>query len=212
MSEWVGSGFQAAGPAERGTGPERRRLRRMLRGRHVFVMVISVVALVVGSSVAVAMVARSVAHPESVRPVVSFASGIVRMGNSSSGTAIVARSKMVPGDIVTGQVVISNGSLRQAKFHLYTRNLVDTPGPGGGRLSQKLLLRVKRVGRVSRRATVYNGVFGGLKSVSLGRFAPHESRRYAFTVTFPAGATATDNGYMASTVSVRFDWSTSLKR
>lgn len=203
----------AATGTARGSGAPRRRLRRLLRGRHVFVILVSLGVLVVGSSVAAAMVARSLVHPETVRPVVSFASGVVKMGNSSSGTAIVSRSKMVPGDAVSGQVVISNRSLRQAAFHLYARNLVDAPGPGGGRLSQKLLLRVKRVGRSSsRRATVYYGVFAGLKSVSLGRFAPRESRRYAFTVTFPAGVTATDNRYMASTMSVRFDWSTPRNR
>lgn len=199
--------------AAHGAGFERRRLRRVLGGRRVFVVVVSLGALVVGSSVAAAMVARSLVLPETVRPVVSFASGGLRMSNSNSGSAILTRSKMVPGETVTGQVVISNSSLRQAEFQLYTRNLVDTPGSGGGRLSQRLLLRVKRVGRVSsRRSTVYNGVFAGLKSVSLGRFAPHESRRYAFTVTFPVGAAVTDNRYMASAMSVRFGWSTSRKR
>ena len=190
----------------------RRRLRRLF-GRHVFAVAVSIAVLVGGSSVAVAMMARSIADPEMVRPVVSFASGVVQMGNSIAGSAVVSRAKMKPGDTVSGQVIISNGGVRAAEFHLYARNMIDTPGPGGGRLSQRLMLRIKEVGRVSsRRATVYSGVFGGLKSASLGRFAPHESRRYVFTVTFPVGTTAVDSTYMASSLSVRFDWSTSVRR
>jgi hypothetical protein len=193
--------------------PCRRRLLRLFMGRRVFVAVISIGVLIGASSVAAAMITRSLVHPETVRPVVSFASGVVQMGNSIAGSAVVSRSKMVPGDTVSGQVIISNGGVRAAEFHLYARNLIDTPGPAGGRLSQRLMLRIKRVGRVSaRRATVYNGVFRGLKSASLGRFAPHESRRYVFTVAFPVGTSALDSTYMASSMSVRFDWSTSVRR
>ncbi len=185
---------------------DRRHLPIFLRGRRLAGAIVCMAVLAAGAGVAAAMAGDGGGPAALVKPEVSFASGCVSMMNSSSGNAIVSRQKMVPGDRVSGQVVISNKGRRRARFYLRLGNLTDTPGPFGGRLSEKLVLTVERL-RGARRVRLFSGEFADLSRVYVGLFRPRERRRFVFTVSFPDAGAGQDSKYIRSSMSVVFEWS-----
>jgi hypothetical protein len=80
-------------------------------------------------------------------------------------------------------------------------DLVDTPGPAGGRLSDALRVTVVQRGNSS---PVYDGPMRGLQA-SLGTWAPDEERTYDVTVSLPDHDTG-DDAYQLSEVTATFEW------
>ena len=81
-----------------------------------------------------------------------------------------------------------------------TSALLDAPGPGGARLSDRLQVVVRDD---TAGAVRYEGTLADLQAVDLGTFRPHESHRFRLTVAFPAAAGTTPT---TSSLSVTFDW------
>ena len=134
-------------------------------------------------------------------------SGRVRIRNSRGGDALVGMRGMVPGAHVAGTVKIGNASKKQgARFYLGLSKLIETQGTGGGRLSYRLVLVVRRLSLKRRPRLVYSGPLRQMPLLKLGTFRPRETRTYTFTVRFPQGDAATDNSFQAATTSLRFTW------
>ena len=135
------------------------------------------------------------------------AAGKVKIKNSRGGDALLGMQHMLPGDRVSGTVRIGSASKKaRARFSLGLSKLVETKGPGGGRLSYRLVLVVKRL-RSGRRAQVlYWGPLRRMPLVKLGKLRPRETRRYKFTVLFPEGPSSLDNRFQGSAVSLQFTW------
>jgi spore coat-associated protein N len=169
--------------------------------------------LIAGVVLAAAMAAASVhgaGHPPEAQA--RLANGTLSLSNSLNGGAVLTAQNLKPGDSRTGQVTVNNTGSLDGAFSLAQANLVDTPGPFGGRLSDGLQLSVEQISAGgSTVSSVYSGVLSGLGTRQLGTLAAGESRNYRFTATFPDGGHppapgAGDNGFQRSAVQVDYVW------
>jgi hypothetical protein len=133
-------------------------------------------------------------------------SGRVHIKNSRGGDALVGMQGMLPGESTSGTVRIGNASKVRARYSLGLSRLVESPGAGGGRLSYRLVLTVKRLSAQRRPQLIYTGPLREMPMLKLGVFRPRESRIYSFTVLFPEGGPSMDDSYQRATTSLQFDW------
>jgi hypothetical protein len=133
-------------------------------------------------------------------------SGRVKIRNSRGGDALVGMQGMLPGDHVAGTVQIGNASKVRARFYLGLSRLVETQGAGGGRLSYRLVLTVKRLSTTRRPQLIYSGPLRQMPLVKLGVFRARETRTYRFAVLFPDGGTSMDDRFQRASTSLQFTW------
>jgi len=133
-------------------------------------------------------------------------SGRIRIKNSRGGDALVGMQGMLPGDHTSGTVNIGNASKVRARFYLGLSRLVETQGAGGGRLSYRLMLTVKRLATNRRPQLVYTGPLRQMPLVKLGVFKPKETRTFRFSVLYPAGGTSGDDRFQGASSSLQFTW------
>jgi hypothetical protein len=133
-------------------------------------------------------------------------SGRVRIKNDRGGDALVGMQGMLPGDHTSGTVKIGNASKVRARFYLGLSRLVETSGTGGGRLSYRLVLTVKRLATNRRPQLVYSGPLRQMPLVKLGVFRGRETRTYRFAVLFPEGSPSMDDRFQAASTSLQFTW------
>ena len=161
-------------------------------------------ALVV-AAFAVALIDPHGSRAETARAMASGATGALSIANSGEGRAILDASALRPGATVTGTVTIGNAGRVAGRFAVRPSGLTETPGAGGGALSQQLQLQLTDVTVPAQPKLVYTGTPAGLSAVDVGDLAAGESRTFALTATFPAGAD--DNRYQGATVSFGLQWS-----
>jgi hypothetical protein len=192
---------------ERGTTDTQRRHSGLGRSgrlgrRGLAVVAAAVVVLVLLGTVAYAAVKPS--NDDAFRQLAR--SGRVRIKNSRGGDALVGMQGMLPGDSTSGTVRIGNSSKVRARFYLGLSKLVETSGAGGGRLSYRLVLTVKKVAARHRPQLVYTGPLREMPMLKLGVFRPRENRTYLFSVAFPEGGPTLDDTYQQATTSLQFNW------
>jgi hypothetical protein len=132
--------------------------------------------------------------------------GKIKITNSLGRKPIVGKLGMAPGERVSGTVTIGNASRVRANFFLGLSKLVEAPGAGGGHLSYRLVLTVKRVYPNRRPQLVWTGPLRQMPMVKLGKFLPREKRTYSFIVLFPAGGTSADGRFVRASTSLDFNW------
>lgn len=185
--------------AQKGT-----RLGGRLGRRGLTAALLSAVVLVLLAAVAYAAV-KGPSDQSAAR--LFSATGKVKIKNSRGGDALLGMQHMLPGDRVSGTVKIGNGSRKaRARFYLGLSKLVETKGPGGGRLSYRLVLVVKQLSSRRRAKVLYRGALRRMPLMALGTFRPRETRTYKFTVLFPEGPSSLDNRFQRSAVSLQFTW------
>ena len=133
-------------------------------------------------------------------------SGRIRIKNSRGGDALVGMQRMMPGDHAAGTVNIGNASKTRARFYLGLSKLVETQGAGGGRLSYRLMLTVKRLATQRRPQLVYSGPLRQMPLIKLGVFRPRETRTFRFSVLYPAGGASGDDRFQGASSSLQFTW------
>ncbi len=101
---------------------------------------------------------------------------------------------------------IGNASKLRARFYLGLSRLVETQGTGGGRLSYRLVLTVKRLATHRRPQLIYSGPLRQMPLIKLGVFRPRETRTYRFAVLFPEGGPSMDDRFQRATTSLQFTW------
>lgn len=156
---------------------------------------------------------------KTVNPASTFTAGSIHHINSKGGSSVFATNPlMIPGDTLTGSVVITNDGNLPGFFKADVSNIVDTPGVNGGNLSSVLTLLIK-----DGATTVYSGSLAGLTSVTLdGDLATpgiqampasgaNSAHTYDITLTFPNGGvpasnTTGDNLYRSSTTTFNLNW------
>jgi hypothetical protein len=121
---------------------------------------------------------------------------------------------MRPGGSAAGTVSVSNTSAVDGAFALSQANLVDTPGPLGGRLSDRVRLNVEEIGGGGSSAqSLYYGVLAGLGTRPLGTLRAGQTRDYRFTIDWPDGGPAApgagDNLYQSAALRVDYVWTAS---
>lgn len=132
--------------------------------------------------------------------------------NSRDGKPVLTASDMVPGEPVTGSLQIRSTGLLTGEYRLTASGLQDTPGPNGGRLSERLRLTVKELGPAGFRQ-LYDGTLADLHTVDLGRFhgGDGDIRTYYFTAVLPSTGvppsnTEGDNAYQGASARVTLSW------
>jgi hypothetical protein len=146
-------------------------------------------------------------HDKPTKMELTSSSGAVSITNSLEGHAILTAPAMLPGTTTTGSVSLANTGDSDETLTLDSSAPVDTPGAGGGHLSQRLRLRVEDVSQGGNAIVVYNGTLDGLHLADLGTLKKDERRTYRFVVTFPdGGANGADNAYQGSSATIGFDW------
>jgi hypothetical protein len=128
------------------------------------------------------------------------ATGAASATHSPAGDVVLRAGEMKPRDRATGTVTVSNDGEATGAFRLAQTEVLDVPGPAGGRLSTTLRLAVEN----ARDGTpIYRGVLGAMDEQPLGYLRPGEERTYRFTVTSPA--VAADRADAGSRVETTFD-------
>jgi hypothetical protein len=203
LKEPTTSGGAAPEPPEK-TSRMKVLLRRKTTLLFALALLLLAAAIVVGSS---ALFSTSSANPSN-----TFSSGTLSQSNSKEGTAILSATKMIPGDTKNGTVEITNTGDVSGKFSLSSSNLSDTPGPNGGKLSQRLKLKIEDVTNASSPTTIYDGSFDSMPVQQLGTWGAGDKHTYKFAVTFPdtgtpSSPTTGDNAYQGSSTKLDFNWS-----
>jgi hypothetical protein len=162
----------------------------------VLVLLLLALALAVGATWSFALFSDESANPDNV-----VSSGSMSQVNSADNAAIMSASDLVPGQSVVGSATIRNEGDASGTFTMRVTDLVDTPGPAGGRLSEALRVKVAERGSSS---PVYDGPLRELQA-SLGTWAPEEERTYDVTVSLPDHDTG-DDAYQLSEVTATFEW------
>jgi hypothetical protein len=193
-------------PAERAGGG---------RGSVVLTLFLILAAL----AVALATLAGPPGEREAARLDVRNVNGDVVISNSKEGMPIVSMPNLAPGDTATGDVTLENTGTARGYFYLAPQDLVSTPGPGGGDLADRLIVRVTLTKEGGTPKQRYGGPLSEMGTVVAGRFSPGESGTYEFeTLTKSTGIPGRptpsrpyrgDNKLQGSSVSVTFGWGTS---
>lgn len=132
-------------------------------------------------------------------------SGSFSLANSRERMPVLTAANIGPGDSAEGTVEIANEGSEAIAVTLAQHDLVDTPGAGGGLLSQRLRLRVTSD---STPQSVYEGSLAAMPPQALARLAPGAVRSYEFVATLPdsGAATAAENAVQEASTSVAYSW------
>ncbi len=155
-----------------------------------------------------AIAAAAASNDKSTRnTIVTETSGAFSLANSREGMPVFTATNIAPGDGAKGTVEIANEDSEALAVTLAQRDLTDTPGTGGGLLSQHLSLKISDGSSV-----IYAGALAAMQSQQLGTLAPGASRKYEFIATLPDGGpanAATVNTVQGSSTSVTYSWTAS---
>jgi hypothetical protein len=132
-------------------------------------------------------------------------SGAVTIANSRAGQALFSATAMRPGQGVSGTVTIGNSGDVAGAFTVRAAGVVDTPGPNGGLLSERVDLRLLDITNAGHPQEVFAGHPADLDGVALGTFGAGQQRHYLFTAILPEGG-GSDNDYQGAGLSLGFEW------
>ncbi len=157
----------------------------------------SATAAVVGGGGEPAAAARAVA-----------AEGSFGFASSREGMPIFSASGIAPGDSVGGTVEIANDGELAGELVVAQHDVEDTPGPGGGELSGRLMLRIADVTAPASPITVYAGPLATMPPRPAGVLEPGASRTYEFTATLPEAGPGggAQNDVQGASTSVAYTW------
>jgi len=140
--------------------------------------------------------------------------GNLTHSNSKAPGAILNVSNLMPGHSDNGTVDLTNTGDGAGVFTLSRSAIVnsDTSNPLGAKVDLVIEDLGDPAAAVPPAPVVkYTGKLGPMGAVALGTWAPGETHRYKFTVTFPDGGTPSgpttgDNAYKGDSVSVTYNW------
>jgi hypothetical protein len=167
------------------------------------VPILVLVALAALAAVALAQVGSA----PGARPAASAATGSFEVTNSDDGQAIFAAKNLAPGGSAVGTVTIEDTGSAAANLLLRRGDVVDSPGLGGGVLSERLRLTVVDVTVPGAPRTVYSGPLAAMPDQSAGELEPGGARTFEFTATLPdAGEASFQNAVQGASATVAYDW------
>lgn len=150
-------------------------------------------------------------QPASAAPQVeASAGGSMALTDSEQEGAIFTIANLGPGDTGEGDVAIANSGSIPGTLALAAADLGDVPGRFGGKLSDRLLLRLEDVSS-GLPEQVYSGGLAAMPELQLGTLAPGEARTYRFLVTLldggsPSSPFVDDNVYQRASTGVGYEW------
>ena len=175
-----------------------RRLPQLTRGS---------MALVLNALLGLLALGLAFAPPGEGAPQLQLASasGALSLSNSREGAAIFRAAAMRPGEEASGSVTITNTGTVTGALTLAPAAAADTPGMGGGMLSNRLQMLVIDVTTVSTPVTVYAGTLEQMDPTDVGALLPGQHRTYLFVASLKPNGTA-DNAYQGAAISTDFTW------
>jgi hypothetical protein len=167
------------------------------------VPILVLLALAALAAVALAQVGSA----PGARPTATAATGSFEVTNSGDGQAIFAATNLAPGGSARGTVTIADTGSAAADLLLRRGDVVDSPGLGGGVLSERLRLTVVDVTVPGAPRTVYSGPLAAMPDQSAGELEPGGARTFEFTATLPdAGEASFQNAVQGASAAVAYDW------
>jgi hypothetical protein len=165
--------------------------------------ILVLVALATLAAVALAQVGSAPA----ARLTTTAATGSFEVTNSDDGQPIFAATGIAPGGSAVGTVTIEDTGSAAATLVLRPEDIVDSPGPGGGLLSDRLELRVVDVTAPGAPRNIYSGPLATMPDQPAGRLEPGEARTFEFTATFPDGGEPSfQNAVQGASTTVAYAW------
>jgi hypothetical protein len=162
--------------------------------------------LVTSLAMALAAIGLAVAAPgrghDPARASLQAASGSVSISNSLAGAAVLTADDMRPGGSADGTVTIGNDGDVAGRFGLDVVDVVDTPGPGGGALSGRVVLTVDDLTAALR---LYSGPLAGFPESDVGTLEPGDEHEFRLTLAWPTGS-GDDNLFQGSALSLGLSW------
>lgn len=145
------------------------------------------------------------------RASVIVAEGSFSFTNSRDGMPIFSATGIAPGDSVSGSVEIADTGSEPGELTLTQHDVSDVVGSGGGRLSERLSVRIVDVTAPASPVTVYEGPLAPMPAQAAGRVAAGDARTYEFVATLPAGSgsaagAGTQNDVQGASASVAYTW------
>lgn len=167
--------------------------------------------LPIGVLIALAALAAAalaqVGSAPAARSTVVAATGSFEVTNSDDGQPLFAASNIAPGDSTSGTVTIEDSGSEAAAVTLHRGDLLDTPGLGGGLLSERLRLSIVDVSAPAAPRTLYDGPLASMPDQEVGTLEPGEARTFEFTATLPeAGAASFQNAVQGASTTVAYAW------
>lgn len=142
--------------------------------------------------------------PDAPRAALAAASGAVQIANSRADEALFSAAAMRPGQGVSGSVRIGNAGDSAGSFSVRLSDVQDTPGPYGGRLSQRVQLALVDETDAARPVTLYAGTAAGFGAIELGTIEPGAQRGYRLAAALPSADG--DNNFQGSALSLGLEW------
>jgi len=172
-------------------------------------------AAVILVALAVAAVAAAGwrSEPQAPTPQLNLASKQLRLAQTQANKALIKLSNAKPGQVARGRTLVTTTGAR-ANVTIRANNLVDVPGPNGGKLiaSRRLWIVVRCVaGPCPHSPGAYRGPLALMGTRSLGTWRPGTHRTYAVRVWLvrggmPPTTTSGDNLYQHSTARFGLVW------
>jgi len=134
------------------------------------------------------------------------ADGALSLSNTKEGEAIFQVAAMRPGEEASGSVTITNTGTVDAALSLAPEAAVDSPGTGGGKLSNRLELHVVDVTTASAPVTLYAGTLKQMEATNVGSLTPGAHRTYVFVASVRPNGGA-DNAFQGAALTTGFRWS-----
>lgn len=171
-------------------------------------------AVAAAAAVAAAMAIAAVPEDGGAAPraeVVSVSGDVGR--SAETGALALQASRLRPGATVAGSAHVINSGPAGGRFWLTRAGLAETPGPGGGKLSDRLQLTVLDTTDQDLPVIVYSGSIESIDRNPLGYIAPGRSRSYSVAATFipgegPDDGPGGDDAYRGASTRVSLQWST----
>jgi len=127
--------------------------------------------------------------------------------NSDDGQPIFAATNIAPGGSADGTVTIEDTGSAAAALVLHRGDIVDSPGLGGGLLSDRLRLTVADITVPGASRTVYSGPLATMADQPAGELEPGEARTFEFTATLPdTGEPSFVNAVQGASTTVAYAW------
>ena len=166
-------------------------------------------ALLLTSAVAVATGANFNATSANAGNVVT--AGVIKLKNNTPG-ALLSVTKLMPGQSKTGSFSLTNMGDDAAASNVKFSGLVDTPGAGGGSLSNRLKVTMTLGGTPVDLDTSSANDYAMLdalnnKTIQLGAWGATSTRTYDIKVEFlDAGPGGADNNFQGSSSAIDLGW------
>jgi hypothetical protein len=165
--------------------------------------ILALLALATLAAVALAQVDGGPA----ARATVTAASGSFEIDNSADGQPIFAAADLGPGGSAEGTVTIKDTGIEAVALVLHRGELVDSPGLGGGVLSDRLRLRVLDITVPAAPRTVYAGPLATMPEQHAGEVGPGGARTFEFSATLPEhGEPGFENSLQGASTTIAYSW------